>query len=440
MENFREKSFWLSSVPYEPNPPLKGDQKADVVIVGGGFTGISTAYHLKKMAPGLDVAVLEAEVVGFGASGRNGGFAMTLFGLMFGLTALRFGKQKATEAHHYMEKAVDLVGDLVKENKIDCDYERTGFLRVATSEKYKKRILHEIELVKSQGIEGIDWIDQEAVRREVNSPLYLGAWWEPRCALVNPAKLAWGMKAAAERLGARVYENSPVKTVSKGEKIVVKTQEGSVTADKLVFATNAFSITIPELKRKQVPAYTYIVLTEPLRPEHFAEIGWQHRQGIEDARNFVHYYRLTADNRLLMGGRDIGVTYGTKLDKDQDEKIFEKLVQDIHDTFPVLKDIRITHRWGGPVSVPVDMTPALGYLGDKRILYALGSMGHGVSLTHMNGWTLAEMVLGKETERTRIFFVNRKVIPWPGEPLRFVVSQAIKGYMKLEDSLYDPKV
>ncbi len=440
MENFREKSFWLSSVPYEPNPPLKGDQKADVVIVGGGFTGISTAYHLKKMAPGLDVAVLEAEVVGFGASGRNGGFAMTLFGLTFGLTALRFGKQKATEAHHYMEKAVDLVGDLVKENKIDCDYERTGFLRVATSEKYKKRILHEIELVKSQGIEGIDWIDQEAVRREVNSPLYLGAWWEPRCALVNPAKLAWGMKAAAERLGARVYENSPVKTVSKGEKIVVKTQEGSVTADKLVFATNAFSITIPELKRKQVPAYTYIVLTEPLRPEHFAEIGWQHRQGIEDARNFVHYYRLTADNRLLMGGRDIGVTYGTKLDKDQDEKIFEKLVQDIHDTFPVLKDIRITHRWGGPVSVPVDMTPALGYLGDKRILYALCSIVHGVSLTHMNGWTLAEMVLGKETERTRIFFVNRKVIPWPGEPLRFVVSQAIKGYMKLEDSLYDPKV
>jgi glycine/D-amino acid oxidase-like deaminating enzyme len=191
-ENFKEKSYWMTTREYAPGDPLRGDIDVDVAIVGGGFTGLSSAYHIKKAEPNLKVALLESEVIGFGASGRNGGFNMTLFGLTLSITALRFGKQKAREAHHYMERAVDYLRDLVAELGIDCDYEHPGFLRVATSEKYKKRIFHEIELACKLGLEGIEWLDESQTREQVQSPMYLGAWWEPRCGILNPAKLSWG--------------------------------------------------------------------------------------------------------------------------------------------------------------------------------------------------------------------------------------------------------
>ena len=436
--DYKEKSFWLGSVPYKENNPLTGSIRYDVTIVGGGFTGLACAYFLKMAEPSIKVGLIESYVIGYGASGRNAGFSMTLFGFTLSLTALRFGKQKALEAHRYMEKAVDLVRDLIKQNNIDCDYEHPGFLRVATNKRYEKRIKKEIELAHKLGIEGIDWLEKDKL--DVFSPLYLGAWWEPRCGLLNPAKLAFGMKDVIQRLGVEVYERTPMLSIDKGREILIKTPKGEIKTDKVVFATNAFSILIPQLKRKQVPVFTHIVLTEPLKEKHFDEIGWKSRQGIEDARNLVHYYRLTADNRLLMGGRDVTIAFGKNLEKDLNERTFKELENDIKNTFPVLKDIKITHRWGGPVSVPVDMTPALGYLGDKRFVYSLGCVGHGVSLTNMNGWTLSDLILEKKTERTEVFFVNRKTIPWPPEPLRFVLSKIIKGSLDIQDRIYDRRL
>lgn len=437
MQNYREKSFWLASTEYKENEPLKGSIKADVAIVGGGFTGLTTAYFLKKYEPGMNVVLLESEVIGFGASGRNGGFSMTLFGFTLSITAFRFGKEKALEAHRYMEKAVDLVQNLVREHNIDCDYEHPGFLRVATTPKFEKRIKHEIELAHSLGITGIEWLDKEKTLEQVNSPLYLGAWWEPRCGILNPAKQARGLKKIIEEKGVKIYERSPVVEIKRNGKFLLKTPDGSVEAGKIVLATNAYSHLIPQLKRKQVPVFTHIVLTEPLKEEHFKEIGWKNRQGIEDARNLVHYYRLTKDNRLLMGGRDVSIAYGSNMDKDLNVKTFKQLEEDIVKTFPPLKGIKITHRWGGPVSVSLDMAPAIGFLGDNRAVYSIGCVGHGVSLTHMNGWTIADLLLEKKTERTDVFFVNRKVIPFPPEPFRLIVSKAIKGYLRLEDRILD---
>jgi len=437
MEDYAKKSYWLESSPYTENKPLKGEEKADVAIIGGGFTGISTAYFLKKAEPGLKIVLLEGEVIGFGASGRNGGFSMTLFGLTLAITALRFGKQRALEAQLYMEKSVDLVRDLVKEHKIDCDYEHPGFLRVATAPRLEKRILHEIELAHKLGLKGIEWLDRNKTLEQVNSPLYRGAWWEPRCGILNPAKLVRGMKKVVEGMGVKVYERSPVMEIKRNASIHLKTPEGSVAANKLVIATNAYSHLIPQLKRKQVPVFTHIVLTEPLTKIHFDEIRWQNRQGIEDARDLVHYYRLTIDNRLLMGGRDVSLSFGRNMDRDLNEKTFAGLEDDIWRTFPILKGIKTTHRWGGPVSVTLDLAPAIGFLGDNRVVYSLGCVGHGVSLTHMNGWTLSDMILEKETERSRVFFVNRSIIPFPPEPLRFLVSKAIKGYLRLEDRIID---
>jgi glycine/D-amino acid oxidase-like deaminating enzyme len=435
--DYRTKSFWLSAAPYEPSPPLKGDIAVDVAIVGGGFTGLSAALHLRE-AQALDVAVLESEVVGFGASGRNGGFAMTLFGLTMSLTGLRFGKAKAKEAHLYMERAVDYVGELVEKHGIDSEYERTGFLRVATAPGYVRRIQKEIKLAHALGIEGIDWLDAQQTAERVRSPLYLGAWWEPRCALINPAKQAWGLKGAAEARGARFFEHTPTTSITRtATGVILRTPGGTVRAKKLVLATNAYSHLIPGLRHSQVPAFTHIVLTEPLTPERLAPIGWRGREGIEDARNLVHYYRLTSENRLLMGGGNIATTYGENMDRDLDSSVFGELERHIQRLYPSLRGVRITHRWGGPVSVPMDMAPAMGFLGDERVVYSLGCMGHGVSLTHLNGRAIADLVLGRRSDLTSVFFVNRRTLPWPPEPLRLILSQAIRGYLHAEDAWYD---
>ena len=440
-EDFREKSYWLTTRDYTPNPPLQGSLEVDVAVVGGGFTGLCAAYFIKKAAPALKVALLESQVIGYGASGRNGGFSMTLFGLTLSLTALRFGRQRAKEAHHYMERAVDMLRELVRTEGLDCDYEHPGFLRVATSEKYRKRILHEIELARSLGLEGIEWLDRQQLLDEIRSPLYLGAWWEPRCGILNPAKLAWSWKNAIERNKVEVYEQTPVLEIRKSKREILLTVPwGKVKADRLVLATNAYSHLIPQLRSKQVPVWTHIVMTEPLRREHFERIGWGGRQGIEDGRDFTHYYRLTADNRLVMGGRDVSVACGTDMDLDRNEKTFLELERDVRQIFPSLKEISFTHRWGGPVSVPVDLAPALGYLGDKRIVYSLGCMGHGVSMTHLNGRTLSDLVLEKKSDLTDVFFVNRATLPWPPEPFRLLISKAVVGLMHLDDRLNDPRL
>ncbi len=441
MKDYATKGFWLATCPpYEPNPALTGHLQVDVAIVGGGFTGISAAYFLKQERPSLRVAVLESEVVGYGASGRNGGFSMTLFGLTMGITAFRFGREAAREAQHYMEQAVDLVDALVKEHGIDCDYEYNGFLRVATTPAYAERIQGELRLAHSLGIEGVEWIDADALRQQVNSPAYLGAWWEPRCAILNPVKLVRGMKAVAQRSGAEIYERTPVTSFERGRALTLKTPHGTVQADKVVLATNAYSNFVPELQSRQIPVHTHIVLTEPLRREHFAEIGWQNRQGIEDARNFVHYYRLTRDNRLLMGGERVQYYFGGDTERDTHAPTFRMLEQHIAKIHPCLRDLRIEYRWGGPVSVNIDFAPNLGYLGkDRRVVYSVGCMGHGVSMTHLNGRTLADLVLERETERTSVFFVNRRHIPFPAEPLRSLGVNAILEYMRGEDAWLERK-
>ncbi len=438
MNDYTDKGFWLATYgSYEPNPALQANISVDVAIIGGGFTGMAAAYFLKKEQPALRVAVLESEVVGFGASGRNGGFSMTLFGLTMGITAFRFGKAAAREAQHYMEKAVDLVDTLVQEYQIDCEYEYNGFLRVATTKTYAKRIQDELKLAHSLGIEGVQWIDAEQLRQQVNSPAYLGAWWEPRCAILNPAKLVRGMKRVAEQFGAEIYEHTPVTAFERrARRLTLQTPQGSVQAEKVVFATNAYSAVFPEIRSRQLPVHTHIVLTEPLKSEHLAEIGWQCRQGIEDARNFVHYYRLTKDNRLLMGGERVQYYYGNNTAQDTHAPTFELLEQHIHKLHPCLKNIKVEYRWGGPVSVNIDFAPQLGYLGkDKRIVYSVGCMGHGVSMTHLNGWTIADLILERQTERTAVFFVNRSYIPFPDEPVRSVGANGVLELMRAEDTL-----
>lgn len=438
MKDYRQKSYWLDNYgAYTPNPPLEGERRVDVGIIGAGFTGLSTAINLRKQAPGLSVAVLEAEVVGYGASGRNGGFSMTLFGLEPAVTKMLFGHQRTVEAHRYMERAVDYTDALIKEHNLQSDYWYPGFLRAATTPGYVKRIQHDLEILTSMGITGIEWIDAQAIRAQVDSPRFLGGWWEPRCGLLDPAKQVRELKRVAQELGAVVYEESPVAEIQRDGRFILHTPGGRLSAEKIVFATNAYSHLIPELRSRQVPAFTHMVATEPLSQAQLASIGWANRQGVEDARNLVHYFRLTVDNRLLMGGSDVSLAYGRDMERDLNERIFKDLERDVVWLFPGLKGVRFTHHWGGPVSVPVDMAPAMGYLGDARAVYSLGCVGHGVSMTHLNGVTLTDLLLERKTELSEVWFVNRRTLPWPPEPLRLVASHAIRAYLRLEDAVYE---
>lgn len=435
MSDYATKSYWLASQPYQENPPLVGSINADVAIVGGGFTGMSTAYYLKKAEPSQRVVVLESEVVGYGASGRNGGFAMTLMGLTLSTTALRFGKEKARIAHDFGHRAVEHLGELVAEHSIDCDYEKPGLFTVATNPAQVKRLQSEIRLAESIGVKGLRWLDASELREEVSSPTFLGARYEDQCALVNPAKLVRGMKTAAESVGAEIFERTPVLSFRPGRALWLETPRGQVEAKKVVFATNAFSSRFPQLQSKAFPVYTYIVLTEPLSPQQMAPIGWGGRQGIEDARNLIHYYRLTADNRLLMGGEDALVYLGSPLDRDYHAPTFRRLERHIVKTFPSLANARIEYRWGGPVSVPVDFFPAIGYVGnDKRVIYSLGCVGHGVAMTTYLGQVLRDLVLERRTELSELFWVNRWVIPLPPEPLRFALGDGLRRALAAQDA------
>jgi len=439
--DYQSKSWWLESLPETivPNPGLPPAQKADVVIIGGGYTGLSAGWHLKQMKPGMDVRVIESDVCGYGASGRNGGFSMTLFGLTKGITKFRFSDEKAKSAHRYMEEAVDYLHDFITTNKIDCDYERSGYLLVGTSPGQIKRVEHDFEIMERWGMGGVERWDKNRLAAEFRTDFYKLGWFEPRCGIVNPARLARGMKNFAESKGVIIYEQSKVTGFSKNSRggFIVRTKTGDIQSEYLVFATNAYSVLFPELKSIQRPAFTHIVMTEPLSREQMASIGWGCRAGVEDARDLIHYYRLTRDNRIVMGGGDVSFGYGTDLSKDLNQKIFAHLEHHVTEVFPQLKGIRFTHQWGGPVSVTIDMAPVIGYLGkNKKCIFSMGCVGHGVSMTTNNGRAIAEMIAGLKTHRTEMFFIGRKTFPWPPDLLTYGVSHAIRGFMKVEDLLY----
>ncbi len=432
-------SLWLDTFgDYAPAPSLQGDREVDVAVIGGGFTGLMTAYELKRAEPALQVAVLEAMTVGYGASGRNGSFAMTVVGLGFGVAPMLMGVERFKAAHRYMMRAVDELDAFIQRENLDCDRIRPGFLRTATTEGYVRRLQHDVERMNAFGFDDIYWIERDEVRARVNSPRYLGALWEPRLVLVNPARLARAERQLVLRLGVEVYENTPVLEITTKPKFHLKTPNGILRSEKLVFATNAYSHLFPALRRKQIPAFTYMVATEPLTPEQLQPIGWQGREGIEDARNLIHYYRLTPDNRLVMGGGPVGLTFANDLNADRNEAAWRHLEEHIRFLFPSLSQAHITHRWGGPFSVTVDLTPAMGYIGDdRRAVYSLGCIGHGVSMSHLNAQTLRDMLLERQTDLIENPFVRKWMIPWPPEPLRSMVAYSLRGYLQLEDWAYE---
>ena len=435
-------SFWQYKYgEYSANAPLpQGSYETDVLIIGAGFTGLTCAREIRKDDKTRRVMVLDANDIGFGASGRNGGFNMTLFGVEPEITLLRWGKDKTREAQAYMQKAVQYVKDLIESENLDSDYEHTGMLRVAYTDKQANRLKKTYALLSGITKPGsFEYYDEAQTQELLRCPHLKGAIYEPETGILDPCKHVRSLKGLAEREGAEIYENTRVIGITKQNGLsVVQTENAIIKARKLVIATNAWTHNLkssPKVSSVQAPIWTYQIVTEPLTPEQWKSINWGKRMSIEDNRQFVHYMRITKCGRITMGGGCIGIEYNDKsMNLWKDEKVWADLEKHIRWMFPTLADIKIHYKWGGCVSVNPDMTPEIGFIGDNNIIYSTGCIGHGVSLTQLNGRLIADLVLDKDTDLSKFWIVNRSAIPMPpGNLLRYVGAKLLEGVLKAVD-------
>ncbi len=433
-------SYWHETSRHVPGPVLTGRHDVDVAVVGGGYTGLWTAYQLRESEPSMKVAVIEREMIGFGASGRNGGFAMTLLDMSLAHLRRNHGDAAAKAAHEAVATSVEEMGATIEQHGIDCEWKHGGLMVVATNRGQQRRVDADIEAAEALGLAGFERLSREAAQAEVHSPTYVGGLREEHCAVLHPAKLARGLAQVVQRMGADVFEGTDVTAIEEaGGKIRLTCAQGVVYADQVVLATNAWASHTPWFKNKVVPLYTYIAMTEPLTDEQWDSVGWDSHCGIEDKRNYVHYYRRTLDGRILWGGSDGIIRYGRGIRPrfDRNDKILERLSGTFRRTFPQLHNVRFTHHWGGPVGITVDFVPLFGTLLEGRMHYGLGYNGHGVAPTHTGGKILRDKVLGKPSELTELCFVDHKEATFPPEPLIWIGGELTRKALLRQDAQFD---
>ncbi|MFI7626856.1 NAD(P)/FAD-dependent oxidoreductase [Microbispora rosea] len=420
------KPYWLDRpIAPEPLPPLTGDATADLAVVGGGFTGLWTALMAKERDPSLDVVLLEGRAVGWAASGRNGGFCAASLTHGLGNGQDRWPAEIATLERLGRENLDEIEATLARHG-VDCSFERSGELRVATEEWQLAGLDDEVGGAASLGLR-LERLDREQVRAEVDSPTYLGGVWDrDGVAMVDPARLAWGLRDVCVRLGVRVFEHTPVRSLhDDGVALELETPKGRVRAGRVALGTGAFPPLLRRLRHFLVPVYDYALMTEPVPDALLAEIGWRNRQGIGDSANRFHYYRLTDDNRILWGGYDAVYHNGglVRQEYDQRDATFEKLATHFFETFPQLHGLRFTHRWGGVIDTCSRFSAFFGTAYGSRLAYAAGYTGLGVGATRFGGNVMLDLLQGRVTERTDLRMVRQKPVPFPPEPVRSGVIQ-----------------
>ncbi|MEV8418892.1 FAD-binding oxidoreductase [Streptomyces niveus] len=413
-------AYWLDD-PGRPGavPALAGDERCDLLVVGGGYSGLWTALLAKERDPHGDVVLIEGREVGWAASGRNGGFcsASLTHGLANGLSRwpgeLRTLEDLGGSNLDGIESAVGRYG-------IDCDFERTGDISVAT-QPHQLDDLRQLHAEATEaGFAGLDLLDGEEVRAEVDSPTFLGGLWDRRgVAMLNPARLAWGLKRACLDLGVRIYENTPgLELARSGPGMAVRTPYGRVLARHVALGTNVFPSLVRRVRPYTVPVYDYALTTEPLDEDQLDAIGWRGRQGLSDGANQFHYFRITADNRILWGGYDAIYPYGGRLDAALDHRpeTYLKLASHFFTCFPQLEGLRFSHAWGGAIDTCSRFSAFFGTAHGGRVAYAAGYTGLGVGATRFGADVMLDLLAGERTERTELEMVRTKPVPFPPEP------------------------
>jgi glycine/D-amino acid oxidase-like deaminating enzyme len=406
--------------------------------VGGGYTGLWTAIIAKERDPSHDVVLIDAHEVGSAASGRNGGFMES--SLTHGVAN---GQQRFPDEIELLEQLglenLDAIEAAIQRYAIDCDYERTGVIDVATDAhppSYFSELSDDYEQLRRLG-QSVELLDAEQMRAQVDSPTYTGGLWrKDRAALVDPARLAWGLKAAAESLGVRIYEDSKATSLERdGVGVLVTTPLGAVRAGKVALATNAAKPLIRRVRHYVAPVYDYCLVTEPLTPAQLDSIGWRNRQGLSDIPNQFHYYRLTSDNRILWGGYDAVYYWRGKVSAELESRpaSWATLSRHFFETFPQLEDVTFTNAWGGAIDTCSRFCVFWGRALSGRVAYALGYTGLGVASSRFGGAVMLDLLHDRRSAAAATEFVRSKPLPFPPEPFRFLGIQATRWSLDRED-------
>ncbi|MGC3022653.1 NAD(P)/FAD-dependent oxidoreductase [Brevibacterium sp. FAM 24630] len=426
--------FWLDTDQRpEPLPPLGEDIDADLVIVGGGFTGLWTALQAKERDPDRHVVLLEANSIGWAASGRNGGFcaASLTHGYDNGANHLPDENDRLAELGR---ENLDEIEAAVARYSMDCEFERTGELDVAT-EDYQVADLREAHDPDA----GFIFYDQQELSQMVKSPTYKGALWDSReVAMLNPAKLCWELLRVIRELGVEVYEGTKVTSVSDEKSTVrLTTPEATIAARNVALATNVFPSLLKRVSLHTVPVYDYALMTEPLSDEQLAAIGWDGRQGIGDCANRFHYYRLSADNRILFGGWDAVYHYGRQISwkYDQRPETFETLAEHFFETFPQLEGLKFTHKWGGAIDTCSRFFSFFTTAYGNKVAMAAGFTGLGVGASRFAGTVMLDLLSGERTELTELEMVRKLPLPFPPEPIAWLgITMTTNAMIKADEN------
>ena len=441
------RSWWLREAladdPGEPAPPLRGDTVADVVILGGGYTGMWTALHLAELEPGIDIAILEQDIAGGGASGRNGGFVNSFWGDIEYL-AQRFGDRAAIALCETGEESVRAIGRFCDEHRIDAWYRGDGEYVVAASDDQIGRWADSVITADRLGVnEHFHVLSAAEMRERIASPVFRGALFRKVGATVHPARLARGMRRVLLERGVRVFEDTPVTRFGAGEPALAETPGGTVRAGTAVIALNAWASYWKRFRRTVVVRGSYIVLTAPA-PEKLKEIGWTDGSGLADMRSAVHYVRTTPDGRISFGvggmqpnlARRIGPRFA------YDPQAIRIAVEDLHRMFPGFVDVPIQAAWGGPIDVSGHHLPTFGMIGRGNVHYGHGYTGNGVGPAHLGGRILAHRLLGKSDPILDLPLVDLEALRFPPEPIRspgaLVANTAIRRKDQAEDEAEEP--
>jgi glycine/D-amino acid oxidase-like deaminating enzyme len=415
-------TFWYSDIGGipAPRPPLPGNIDVDVAIVGAGYTGLWTAYYLKKANPKLRVALIEREFAGYGASGRNGGW---LSG-GFAWSREKYMKTSSREAVVAMQRAmagtVDEVVSVTQAERIDADILRVDNLNVATNPAQLERVREHYEAMRSWADDGrFEWVDAAAARARINIKNVMGGLVIHGQARVQPAKLVRGLAAAVERLGVSIYEQTPVTAIGAGR---VETSRGIVRAESVIRATEGFTAGIRGEERTWLALNSAQIVTEPVSPDLWKEIGWEGHELLGDAAHAYCYAQRTREGRITMGGRGVPYRYGSRTDVNgaTQQATIDQLHAILTTLLPQTAGLRIEHAWCGVLGVPRDWCTTVGLDPKTRIGWAGGYVGLGVSTSNLAGRTLADLILGRDTELVRLPWVNRSVRRWEPEPFRWL--------------------
>jgi glycine/D-amino acid oxidase-like deaminating enzyme len=417
-----------------PAPPLVGTRTADLTVIGGGFTGLWTAIQALEDEPGLSVVLVEGESCGFGASSRNGGFCDS--SLTHGLeNGLSHWPDDIETLVHLGRENLNGIEAAVKRYSIEADFRRAAEIGVATEPWHLDHLEKSEQVHRSVG-DDVDLLDADQMQASVHSPTYLGGLIRRNEALVEPARLCWGLRAAAEHLGAAVHEQTPATTITHDRAgLNVVTPGGTIRSERVVMATNAYLGPVRRPRRYVIPVYDHVLMTEPLSAEHMAAIGWEEREGLGDASNQFHYYRLSEDDRILWGGYDATYHFGNGLEPehDQSDLTHGRLAEHFFETFPQLEGLRFTHRWGGPIATTTHFAATWGTAHQGRLAWVAGYTGHGVGASRFGARVALDLVLGQDTERTELEMVRKKPFPFPPEPLRWAGVELTRSAIQRAD-------